>query len=194
MRFTGEVVGQKQAQQFLKKLGTVGQQAIVRATNNAGRRATTLSNREIREQVNLKAGYVRERLKVKKATRQRVEFVITANKRGVLMTRYPYRVLKRGVKVRIKKGGPPRLIEGGFVTVLNAGGRKVQVIAAPGERDSSGRRKRYRTGSPTLKVFYAPSVSQVFNKTRDRVTPRVIRYYDEQIDKELARALKRITR
>ena len=194
MRFNGEVVGQREARQFLKKLGKVGQQAIVRATNNAGRRATTLSNREIREQVNLKAGYVRERLKVTKATRQRVEFVITANKRGVLMTRYPYRILKSGARVRIKKGGAAGFIEDGFETVLNAGGRRVKVIAAPGDRDSSGRRKRYRTGSPTIKVFYAPSVSQVFNKTRDEVTPRVIRYYDEQIDKELARALKRITK
>lgn len=194
MRFSGDVVGQKQALRVLKRLGTVGQQAMVRATNNAGRRAATLSNQEIRQQVNLKAGYVRERLKTQKATRQRVQFVISANRRGVLMTRYPFRATKSGVRVRIKRGGAARVIEGGFVAVLRAGGRRVPVIAAAGDRDSSGRRKRYRTGNPTIKVFYAPSVSQVFNKTRDKVTPRVTRYYEEQIDKELVRALKRIER
>ena len=194
MRFTSQIVGQKQSLEFLKRLGTVGQQAIVRATNNAGRRATTLANREIREQVNLKARYVREQLKVRKATHQRVEFVITANKRGVLMARYPYSETRRGIRVRVKKGGPPKYIQGGFLALLKAGSKRVEVIAAPGERDGSGRRKRYRTGSPTIKVFYSPSVSQVFNKTRDVITPAVIRYYGDQIDKELVRALRRVTK
>ncbi len=183
-RFNSDITGDKAALKTLRQLGKYGEQAMTRATNNAGRRARTLSSKEIRAQVNLKAGYVRNRLKIKRATRSRPEFVISAAKRGVLMTRYPYRTTRRGVTVKIKRTGARAVLEGAFVTQVNAGGRKVDVVAVrqPG---------RFSTGNRRFKVLYSPSVSQVFNKVRGEIKPEVDRYFEEQIRKELNQALRR---
>jgi hypothetical protein len=194
MKIRSEIVGQKKSLQFLRRLGKYGQQAIVRATNRTGSTAKKLSDQEIREQVSLNQKQVLSRLYFRQATKNRVEYVIWAEKRGRLLSRYSHRVLKKGVKVKVKKGGPQKLIPGAFKTRVKAGGRWVEVIAGPGERNVAGRRKRYRTGSSKIDVFYGPSVSQVFNQTRDRITNRVNRRFEEQIDKELANALKRLKR
>lgn len=186
-RFSAEIQGDKQALNSLRQLGREGQKAVTRATNNAGRRARTLASKEIRSQVNLRAGYVRERLKVKRANASRTEFVISAAKRGVLMTRYPYRQTRRGVSVNIKKGGGRARLDGAFVTQVNAGGRKVDVVAVR----TTG---KFRTGNQRFRVLYSPSVSQVFNTVRETITPDVNRYYAEQIDKELMQAMRRIER
>lgn len=185
MRFTSELAGDKDALYTLRQLGKEGQKAIARATNNGGRRARTLASKEIRNQVNLRAGYVRERLRTTRATTKKTEFVINATKRGVLMTRYPFRQTRKGVSVKIKPKSARSFIKGAFVTTVNAGGRKVEVVAV---RQSG----RFSTGNRRFKVLYSPSVSQVFNKVRDTITPDVMRYYGEQIDKELRQALKRL--
>lgn len=185
MRFSADLKGDKQALKMLRNLGKIGQQAITRATNNGGRRARTLASKEIRSEVNLKAGYVRERLRIRKATRNKPEYVISATKRGVLMTRYPYTEKAGGVSVKIKRKGARTLVRGGFVVTLNAGGRKVEAVAI---RQSG----KFKTGNRRFKVLYSPSVSQVFNRIQDQITPEVIRYYGEQIDKELIQALKRL--
>lgn len=183
-RFSAEIAGDKNAIKSLRQMGKLGQQAVTRATNNTGRRARVLASKEIRSQVNLKAGYVRERLAIKRATATKTDFVISANKRGVLMTRYPFRQTRKGVNVKIKKTGPRAVVDGGFVTTVKAGGRKVQVIAV-------GQPGKFRTGNRRFKVLYSPSVSQVFNSVRADINPEVNRYFREQIDKELAQALKR---
>lgn len=194
MKIRSEIVGQKQSLRFLKRLGTVGQQAIVRATNRTGSTAKKLSDQEIRAQVNLKQADVLSKLYFRQATKERVEYVIWAERRGRLLSRYPHSVLKKGVRVNVKKGGPKRLIKGAFKTRVKAGKKWVDVIAEPGKRDAGGRRLRYKKGSLKIEVLYSASVSQVFNETRDKITDRVSRRFEEQIDKELANALKRISR
>lgn len=194
MRFDAETVGDKRAITFLRKLGKEGQKAITRATNNTGRKARTLSSREIRNDVRLSAAYVRKRLKIQKATFKRNEYVIRAATRGVLMTRYPHRELARGgVSVGIKKGGARQKLSKAFVTELNAGNRRVRAIAVPDLTGAQGgKRARYATGNLKIRVLYAPSVSQVFNDVRDRITPEVERYYVVQMDKEINQAIRRI--
>lgn len=192
MRFSSEIEGDRRAITFLRKLGKEGSKAVVRATNNTGRRTRTLASRTIREQVSLKAGYVRERLKITRATAKKPEFVIRARRRGVLMTRYPYTVLKSGVTVKISRKGPRRKLGSAFETRLSAGGRLIDVIAVPGPRDSAGRRLRYANGNAKLKVLYSPSVSQVFNRVRETITPEVALYFQQQIDKEVDAAIRRV--
>lgn len=195
MRFEADLVGDKRALTFLRRLGKEGQKAITRATNNTGRKARTLSSREIRSDVALSAAYVRARLLIKRATFKRAEYVIRAKRRGVLMTRYPYRELQSGgVSVKIKRKGARKKIENGFVTRLNAQGRRVDAIAVPDYTGAVGKKRaKYKTGNLKIRVLYAPSVSQVFNDVRDRITPEVERYFIEQMDKEINQAIKRIT-
>jgi hypothetical protein len=195
MRFDASLTGDKRTLLFLRKLGREGQKAITRATNNAGRKARTLANKEIRSDVALKSAYVRDKLRVTRATLKKPTYTINAARRGVLLTRYPHTVLKRsGITVRIKAGAGRRKFRHAFITTVKAGGRRVSVIAEPGPKGSNGKRLRYKTGTEKIKVMYGPSVSQVFNKVRDRITPAVSLYFDEQIDKEVNQAIKRIAK
>ncbi len=140
MRFDADLVGDKRALTFLRKLGKEGLKAVTRATNNTGRKARTLSSREIRSDVALSAAYVRARLLIEKATFKRSEYVIRAKTRGILMTRYPYRNLNSGgVSVKIKRKGSRKKFPKGFVTRLNAQGRKVDVIAVPDFTGAAGK-------------------------------------------------------
>ncbi|SFM71380.1 phage tail protein [Marinobacter pelagius] len=194
MRVEADIAGDKRALTFLRRLGKEGQKAITRATNNAGRKARTLASTEIRKDVRLKAGYVRKKLKIRRATNKNQVFAIRAKRRGVLMTRYPYRELKRGgVSVGIKKGGPRKVLKGAFVTTVSADGKRVPVIAVPVRRGPDGKRPKYKTGNTKIQVLYSPSVSQVFNTVRTRITPEVMRYFEIQVDKEVNQAIKRIT-
>ena len=115
--------------------------------------------------------------------------IIYANRRGVLMTRYPYKVMKQGVSVRIKKGKGRKVMKGAFVTTVNAGGKRVQVIAVQHRP-----RARYRTGNLKFDVLYGPSVSQVYETARADITPEVERYLAQQIEREIDRAWQRVKR
>jgi len=145
------------------------------AINKTAAKAKTLASKKIREQVNLKAGYVGSHLKVKKSTFSTLSASIWATKRGVLMTRYPHRKIKKGVKVKIKKGGAYRLINGGFImtNLSNSGASGVAV------RDNG-----------KIKMLYSPSVSQVFNTVRDDIAPETDIYLQQQFEREIKRRLK----
>lgn len=196
MRITSGFTGDRQAVASLKRLGSEGLKAMTRATNKAGDKARTLSSREIREDVSLSAAYVRQRLRVRRATFSRLEYTIQTPKRGVLMTRYPYRELSRGgrpngVSVKIKRRGARAKLRSGFVTWLTAGQKKVQAIAVPERSKSGGKRPRYKTGNSKIKVLYAPSISQVYDSVRGRITPEVLRYFEGQVLRELIQAEKK---
>lgn len=189
MRINDEFTGFKEAAKELKTLGQEGQRAVTRALNKTATKTRTLASKDIRSQVNLKAGYVREKLRIKKATFKQPQAVIYASRRGVLMTRYPHKVLSRGVSVRIKKGKARKVMKGAFVTTVNAGGKKVQVIAVQHRP-----RARYSTGNLKFDVLYGPSVSQVFQTARADITPEVEQYLAQQIEREIDRAWQRVKR
>jgi len=145
------------------------------AINKTAAKAKTLASKEIRAQVNLKAGYVGKHLTIKKSTFNTLTASIWATKRGVLMTRYPHRKIKKGVKVNIKKGGGYRLIGGGFImTNLSNSGASGIAVRENGK----------------IKMLYSPSVSQVFNTVRDDITPETDKYLQLQFEREIKRRLK----
>ncbi len=184
MKISFDQQGINKALRKLSKLGSEAPKLTTRALNKTAAKARTLASQEIREQVNLKAAYVKDKLRVKKANYSKQEVIISATKRGVLMTRYPHRVLRRGVSVKIKRRGARAKIDGAFKTTVNAGGRKVDVIAVR----SSG---RYNNGNQKFDVLYSPSVSQVFGGVRRDILKPVSVYLEKQIEHELKRTLKR---
>lgn len=162
---------------MLKSLSLEGPKILARALNSTASKGRTLSSRKIREQVNLKAAYVKSKLKIKRATWSRLQASISAESRGLILMNYAVGTVDDDFLVKIKKG-KPKLIKNAFLTNIYAGNRKIDVIA----------RTDPRTGK--LDVLYGPSVSQVFNTVRDDVDQDLVNYLIEQTEKQIQTALK----
>lgn len=169
---------------LLKGLNLEGPKIISRALNKTVTQAQKRSSAKIREQVSLKASYVKSKLKIKRATWQKLSAVLTAEKRGVLMTQFSHTALKRGgVTVKIKAGGARKKMPTAFKTTVRAGSKRVDVIALP----ATG---KYKTGNRRMSVLYAPSVSQVFNTVRDEIDQEMLDYLADETEKQIQIALK----
>ncbi|MFW6344710.1 MAG: phage tail protein [Halomonas sp.] len=134
--------------------------AMSRAINHTLGVTRTEASSEIRKQVKLKAGYVRDKLKIRKATMSQLSGAIRTPTRGTLLTRYPHRQYKKGgIGVQVKPGsGKTKHMPGAFFITFGNG---VQAIAY---------RTKYGPGlgrSEGLKVLYGPSTSQVFTDVKD---------------------------
>ncbi|BBI51104.1 hypothetical protein HORIV_35250 [Vreelandella olivaria] len=80
--------------------------AMSRAINHTLGVTRTEASKEIRKQVKLKAGYVRDKLTVKRATVNSLNGAIRTPTRGTLLTRYPHRAYKEGgAGVQVKPSG-----------------------------------------------------------------------------------------
>ncbi|TFH84772.1 hypothetical protein EQG41_20660 [Billgrantia azerbaijanica] len=133
--------------------------AMSRAINHTLGVTRTEASSEIRKQVKLKAGYVRDKLKIVKATTSKPMGAIRTPTRGTLLTRYPHRQYARGgIGVQVKPTGGKQRMPGAFFIRFGNG---VQAIAI---------RTKYGPGlgrSEGLKVLYGPSTSQVFTDVKD---------------------------
>lgn len=160
-----------------------GAKILSRSLNQTARRAKTRAAQEIVANYRLKSAYVKndKNLKVTLSNYRRLQAKVTAQKRGVLLTRYPYSILKRGgVSVGIRKNSGRKKITDAFKTTLRAGSKTVEVIARP---DPSG--GRYSTGNRKIKVLYSPSVSQLFNQFKEKLDRELVEYLDTVTNREL---------
>ena len=179
--------GLQQLSRTLQALPEESAKASMRAINYAAKRARTLGGRKIREQVNLKAPYVNEQLKVSRfATLQKPEAVISARHRPVRLARYNARQLTRrgpyakgdplrkisagrvqaGVSVKVKKGGQTRRMRKAFLVPLRRG-------KMPGDSSHMGIFIRTGKDRKAIRHLYGPSVNQVFRSVRDDINPSI---------------------
>lgn len=171
---------------LIANLGDESNKLLARSLNKTANKAKTLAAVKIRQQVNLKSAYVKSKLTVHRATYSNLSARLSAEKRGVLMTRYPYTLLRRGgATVKIKPTGPRKELPGAFLVNLRAGDRIVQALAW---RDPKG--GVYRTGNAKIIVPYSPSVSQVFNTVRDDINDELGDYLLTTAESELAAILR----
>lgn len=179
------IKGLKEVRANIDKYSKEVAKARVRALNRTISKGRTLASKEIRDEVRLTATYVRDRLKIVQATIALQRASVVAKKRGILLSRFPHSVrIKRGVTVRVKKGGGGKLLKGAFRAKVRAGGSTVDVIATriPG---------RYKNGNAKFRTFYGPSPSQVLNNTKPKLTPILEQELRIQLEKELQYAAKR---
>lgn len=181
-----------EATSLFKFVGGNTDEALRVAINQTTPRTRTASSRLIREQVRLKAGYVSERLTIIKATRKALSGRISAQKRGLLLTRFstdpliagdkvgwirPPSVPPQGIRVKVKPTGSPQVVEGGPDT---AGNKPFYMVLNKGQNIGIAARL---TGTRKVKVFHGPSLSQVFDDVRRDVTPQAQQIFrDELID------------
>lgn len=177
-------------QALARRLNASAQQitlATTRGINKTAAKTLTAANKAIRQQVALPAAYVKSKLTLRKATVQRPEATLSAAKRGVLLSRFKHSATKKGVRVTVKPG-QSKLIVGAFLMRLRAGttdGAGALGIAARAKA-GNGRVPRY-----PVEVFHGPSVSQVYNDTRQQLKPDIEADLPQQIAGELRYLLLR---
>jgi len=89
----------REAIAFFEFVGGNTRDAMRIAINKAGPKIRTASSSEIRSQVRLKAGFVKQRLKFTRSTRAKLSGAIRTPSRGLLLTRFSTNSLISGDKV-----------------------------------------------------------------------------------------------
>lgn len=142
------------------------------AINKVARAVRADALERIFEQSLLPRSYVRERIVLVRASPGNPEAIIKSPKRGVLLTRYPYRQLYKrgksgkriaaGISIRIKPGRAP-IRAPWFVRRLRAGQQSGAGALGIARADPS------RPGK--IEVLHGPSVSQIFSSVRRDIEP-----------------------
>lgn len=156
-------------------VGGNSKDALRVAINQAGPKVRTAAGRAIREQVNLKAAYVNDRLTFKRATRANLSGAITTPSRGLLLSRFSTEPNVANESISWIKPPPApygghyvRVKPGAQVKIGRGGGSKPFYIVLKGSRALGIAR---RTSSGGIDVLHGPSLSQVFDTVRDDVLP-----------------------
>jgi len=184
---------------YFEFVGGNASDAVRVAINKAGPPIRTKSSSEIRSQVRLKAGYVRDRLKLIKATRNRLEGRIQTPSRGLLLSRYstdsliasdkvswirPPAIPARGIKVKVKPKEAPKTMSKDWFYMVLKGSNRIG-IARRRAKGSLGPR------GGKFDVAYGPSLSQVFTDVKDDVLPEAQRRYESELKDAVRFLLKK---
>lgn len=179
---------------------------LSRALNATAKKARTEGSKAIRKEVNLKASYVNSRLTIRKATFRNLQSKVITPNRGLLLSRFstnaqvrneniswikpPPQVPKRGIKVKVSPPG------GGSKTITgdppDTKGQPFYIALSNGRAAIAARRKQLGPprGGGKLKVFYGPSLSQVFNNVVDDLRGPLAEYQEEQVSKQIDSVLR----
>ena len=157
-------------QRDLSAIKNGSSKAMSRAINHTLGVTRTEASQRIRKQVALKAGYVKDRLVIRKATIAKPVGMIRTPSRGVLLSRYANRSYKSkpGLGVKVKAGGGFKHMPGAFFIgpLKNSGATAIAIRtekALPSRSGALLKPKRFQG----IKILYGPSVSQVFTDVKD---------------------------
>ena len=169
--------------------------ALQIAINKTGPKIRTLASAEMRKQVNLSASYIRERLFFVRAMPWGLTGKITTPHRGMLMPRYSTNAAikntvsgavgstpktpKGGVRVKVKTGGGSKILRGNAETKGNK--PFFMILQRSGALGIVARRAGRGARGGKIKVFYGPSMSQVFSTVRGDVLPDAAAEYQHQL-------------
>jgi hypothetical protein len=173
----------REVEQLLAHIKNGSNRAMANAINHTLTVTRTEAGREIRNQVKLKAAYVRERLRLSKASVAKPQGRIATPTRGILLSRFDNRAYaKGGIGVQVKPIGGKRRMPGAFYVTFANGVHAIAIRTkhGPGLGRSEG-----------LKVLYGPSVSQVFTDVKDDLQAPSGERLIARMEHEAARLLAR---
>lgn len=192
----------REARDLFEFIGGNSRDAIRVAINKAGPKIRTKASAEIRKQVRLSASYVGDKLKFTRATNNNLGGNIATPSRGLLLSKFstdssiaadnvswikPPPVPARGIRVKIKPGGPAKVFHGDndtidkpFYIVLKNSKR----LGIAARWDGKGKQ------GGAIKVFHGPSLSQVFSGVKDDILPEASKEYTEQLIEAMAYLLR----
>jgi len=192
---------------YFEFVGGNASDAVRVAINKAGPPIRTKASSEIRSQVRLKAGYVRDRLKLIKATRNRLEGRIQTPSRGLLLSRYSTnaviandkgmmirapKVPPRGIKVKVKPTGSVKTMGKEWFYMKLRGSNRIGIVKRRTDTDRIDRRFKATTlQKGKYDVAYGPSLSQVFTDVKDDVLPEAQRRYEAELKDAVRFLLKK---
>lgn len=174
----------------------VRNKVTARAINRTMDQAKTQMVREIRNAYMVDSAFVRERLRVKRASfamgklRLQAELDGTAKRRSANVIRFGARQTLSGVSVKIKRGGARKVIKGAFV------GNKERTVfeRVPGSKMAS--RKWGGKHGQQIKPVQTVDVPQMFNTRRINaaVVAAMQARFPAIFERELAYALSQFKR
>lgn len=183
--------GQKDLEKKLRKVKGAISKGTVRSINNTAKKVKTQAAKQIGQEVVLTAGYIKKKLQITKARRNKEFAVIFATKRGILLSRFSNKQLTRkakqggkknaGISVKVGRKQPRKKMRGAFYIRLK--GSSVTGIAI---------RKKGAKGRNNFKVIHGPSVSQVWNNIKVNMEQDIQSWYYDIARHEIGRELKKI--
>jgi len=188
---------------LLAKFSDGATRAHARSLNKTVTKARTESSQYIRKQVRLNAAYVKSLMTITKASQKKLQSKVSTPSRGLLLSRFstdtsiagdkvswlkPPAIPTRGIRVKVKPTGGAKVFDGDseiqgkpFYIVLPGTSGRVAI---------AGRRSRIGSKGGRIKVFYGPSLSQVFTDVKEEVGERMSLYQMQQFEKEIDAILR----
>lgn len=188
---------------LLARFSDGAQRAHVRTLNKTVAKGRVESDRAIRKQVRLKAAYVKSLLTITKASIRKPQAKISTPSRGLLLSRFstdtsiagdkvgwlkPPSIPARGIRIKVKPSGGAKVFSGDdeikgkpFYMVLPGTSGRVAIV---------GRRARSGSDGGKIKVFYGPSLSQVFTDVKEDIGEPMALYQMQQFEREIDAILR----
>jgi hypothetical protein len=175
---------------------------LTRSLNRTAQKARTDGSREVRKQVNLKAAYVKDRLKIRKASFRNLQAGVSTPIRGLLLSRFstnrqisgdsvswirPPQVPARGIKVKVDPSSGAKVVTGGSDT---KGKPFYLILPGSGRVAIASRRRTTGPKGGKLKVLYGPSLSQVFDDVIADISGPLNEFLSDEVDKNIDTALR----
>lgn len=208
-QITVKTTGIDTVKSMLAEIKGISAKVNYRAINKTIDKGRTLISKKVREQASLKAGYVRERLQLIRATTAKQSGAIVAQKRGILLSRFARSRLSVKAKsnpARLK--GYPALSDDTVTIKALAPGRRQSGISVRIKPSGSNIRGKFfpirlsngvvglavRTGRGRndYDVKYGPSVSQIFERIKPDVEPVLADEYVQQYGAQLSYELSKL--
>jgi hypothetical protein len=135
-------------------------QALMRAVNRVASKAKTISKRAITKQAALKDRFVGEKLSLTKASPGNLEAVIHTPKKGLSLSHYKHaQAFERGRGKKGKRAGVRVTVKPGITKII----KKAFLMKGSIKMRYGGR----------MHTLFGPSVSQIWNKTRETLRPEL---------------------
>lgn len=188
---------------LLAKFSDGARRAHARSLNQTASKGKTESSKDIRKQIRLNAAYAKSLLAITKASQQKLQSKVSTPYRGLLLSRFstdslvsgdkvgwlkPPPVPARGIRVKVKPSGGAKVFDGDseiesrpFYMVLPGTSGRVAIV---------GRKRKLGPQGGEIKVFYGPSLSQVFTDVKEDVGERMSVYQMQQFEKEIDAILR----
>lgn len=189
-----EVLGLRSLGRKMDRVHRASRRAAVRALNRTAVTARKDASTEIRKDSPLKAGTIKRRLEIERASYHTLGAGVKARFRGMRLDNYKPIAKRRkggGVTVRVKKGSGRQFIRGAFLVPLRrgnvegAGGMGVALRRDPYKRRKTTRGREYR-------VLYSTNVADRLDDVRDPLAPELLRKFKRRYRQDLAHYLKRV--
>lgn len=188
---------------LLAKFSDGATRAHARSLNKTVTKSRTESSKEIRKQVRLNAAYVKSLMTITKASQKNLQAKISTPSRGLLLSRFstdtsiagdkaswlkPPPLPPRGIRVKVKPSGGAKVLASDseiqgqpFYMVLPGTSGRVAIV---------GRRSKIGSAGGTIKVFYGPSLSQVFTDVKEDISGPLALYQMQQFENEIDAILR----